>query len=757
MPQLEKIKEKFLACNALADVGSFFQFLDPAFESFTENKSLFINISEHEFIELYVFTEKNEIERRAKQGMGGRLCQLAISKDFKNWYFARQAMEERLRVVKYRLEKDKIRKGKAPVALQRMEQLCYGKSDTFYELFDRKDVSKRFYSEYTKKRQYLIKHIKGIKDKGERQLYAQVLLDRIIFLYFLQKKNLMDEDERYLAHRFKKYEKSKSSYYRKFLRPLFFDTICCKPEKRKKETIEITGKNIPYLNGGLFLPHPLEEKYAEIDVDNKGFENILNFFESWVWNVSESEGREADEIDPYILGYIFENSLGENKSSGSYYTPPFLSGFLTQNTIQQHLLDYVEEVPKTKKGQTELGSNTKLKNYTDIKLYIQEAPEGELIHFYEKLRGLALCDPACGSGQFLVEALQVLARLHESLHERASKNSLSQLASFMQKDYPAAQGLGTLSQYEIRRLIVSQNLYGIDLNGEAVEITKLRLFLGMCSSIQDSVPEPLPNIDYKIRVGNALTGFLRFDDDTYKIKDKRQKGMDYGKSKEFQKERERLVFEYQNTHNSEDALKLRHKIDELGKKLKDELDKRLYTRIESAAISPKSKIDFIDLKKDSAAKKQLNEYSLSIAELAPLHYDLEFSQVIEQKAGFDIALLNPPWETWKPNSQEFFEKRWSDFRSLNKNEAKKKAGAFLKKDKSAKKQWINYNCRISALSSFFRQCGFYDKQGAGDTNLYKLFLERSYRLLNKGGSLGIVMPSGFYSDVGCTELRHVSS
>ncbi len=749
MPSAKEVKKRFLEIQNLDDVRDFFVFLDGDFRPHSADDGLDIDISDSDYLEVYVYKERSEIEKRARRGTALRYCQLALSPDFADWTFVRHGVEGRVRLLKYRIQKDSVRETENPMSMQRLAKLAAGRIQAFEDLFERKDISSKFYSEYSKKRVQLIRQIAGIEDDADRKWFAQVLLDRIIFLYFLQKKGILNGDERYLIHKLQEHVKEAGkkgpSYYRGFLMRLFFETLCTKPVDRPESWIALTGKDLPYLNGGLFLKHDLEEKYPDIDVDNRALSEVFQFLEGWLWHVSERAETDEDAIDPYILGYIFEKSIGENKSQGVYYTPPFLSEFLARETIQAHLLRYANK----------LTASGPFGSLSDVLI---KSSEGELIFIYEHLREITVCDPACGSGQFLVQALHELARIHETLIDRGQKEGFAQLIRHIEKDY----ALDGEHIYGMRRFIVAHNLYGVDLLSEAVEITKLRLFVGMVEGLEREIREPLPNIDFNIRAGNSLIGFTKMPTLVRETKDSEaaQFNLDFGAIEETFHQRELKILSYYNFADPKKARELKTEIQKVTDGLRKKLNKRLdqFINVEWK-VRPSKKIDFVDMSKDQLAAKAWKSYELKADDCDAFHWVMEFSNILSPEGraggGFDVVLLNPPWEIWKPNSQEFFEKHIDGFRGLDKNEARKAVMRSFEKQKHLRKDWINYSLSMSAVVEYFRECGQYPARGQGSINLYKLFLECSFQLLKHGGSLGIVMPNGFYSDAGCGDLRRL--
>ncbi|GJL80220.1 MAG: hypothetical protein NPINA01_32090 [Nitrospinaceae bacterium] len=199
--------------------------------------------------------------------------------------------------------------------------------------FDVERVTKRFYDLFKKKHDKFLSFIKGIPDDEFQRWYASVMLNRIMFIYFLQKKNFLDNDPNYLRTRLNLVkEKKKGGYYKTFLCPLFFEGFAKKEKNRPKEFRDLLGK-IPYLNGGLFLKHQLEDLYGDkIDIPDKAFEDLFEFFDQYQWHLDERPLRQDNEINPDVLGYIFEKYINQ-KQMGAYYTKEDITDYISKNTI----------------------------------------------------------------------------------------------------------------------------------------------------------------------------------------------------------------------------------------------------------------------------------------------------------------------------------------------------------------------------------------------------------------------------------------
>ncbi len=466
-------------------------------------------------------------------------------------------------------------------------------------------VTKKFYEEFKKQKDAFITAIKGINDKvkddSDRKWYASVILDRLMFLYFIQSNGLLNGDLRYLASRLE----SHAGYYRKFLLPLFFDGLAVDSEKRKSGTNALLG-DIPYLNGGLFQQHKLETDYPDIEIADSAFQAIFKFFDQYTWHIDDRPLAVEREINPDVLGFIFEKYVNQ-KEMGAYYTKEDITGYICRNTIIPRLFDMLAEAGHTieplpigsrdsnldisegdgidryiynavkttdylptetereytarrKRYESILqdfkeGKITSVNDFITYNLDIEEMAQdfaagirdaGVLGDFYFRcLKKITVLDPTCGSGAFLLAALKILYPLYEAC--------LARMRILCDENPPAPTGtlVGTFafdnqvarqtalldirtisdpvrhafrqeldriaehpnSKYYITKTIIVNNLFGVDIENEAVEICKLRLFLKLASHAEPDATkpnhgiEPLPDIDFNIRAGNTLVGY----------------------------------------------------------------------------------------------------------------------------------------------------------------------------------------------------------------------------------------------------------
>ena len=213
--------------------------------------------------------------------------------------------------------------------------------------FNADKVTKSFYREFQKHHKTFTTKIEGLSTRKECRWYASVLLNRLMFVYFIQQKRFMGNDQNYLRNRLHMVRDHYGAdrfyaFYRKFLLPLFHEGLGSSQPGYEDATIERIIGRVPYVNGGIFEPHHLEQGY-NIQIVDDAFERIFNFFDSWRWHLDESPTGASNEINPDILGFIFEQYINftdkGQKQSGAYYTKPDVTGYMAVSTILPALAD----------------------------------------------------------------------------------------------------------------------------------------------------------------------------------------------------------------------------------------------------------------------------------------------------------------------------------------------------------------------------------------------------------------------------------
>jgi hypothetical protein len=201
-------------------------------------------------------------------------------------------------------------------------------------------VTKRFFDQFTKEHKAFLGFISGIEDVADKEWYASLMLNRLMFIYFMQKKGFLNGESDYLRTRLAKCQAEKGkdafySFYRYFLIRLFHEGLGGRAHD--PELVKLLGK-IPYLNGGLFEKHPIEERCPDIQIPDAAFERIFAYFDRYTWHLDERPLRNENEINPDVLGYIFEKYINQ-KQMGAYYTKEDITEYISKNTVIPFLFD----------------------------------------------------------------------------------------------------------------------------------------------------------------------------------------------------------------------------------------------------------------------------------------------------------------------------------------------------------------------------------------------------------------------------------
>lgn len=665
---------------------------------------------------------------------------------------------------------------------------------------DVEKTTKRFYAGYKEQHDQLLLQIEGIENERDRRWYASVILNRLMFVWFLQKKFFLNnKDEHYLTHKLQESrQRGPDRFYGEFLNALFFEAFA-KPEAERSDEVKTLTGTIPYLNGGLFLYHKLEEDAAgqprvgiTLHIPDDAFDGIFKLFGDYSWHLDDTPAGNADELNPDVLGYIFEKYINQ-KAFGAYYTRPEITGYLAERSIHRLILERVHQEAMPAVGLPAVSFPT----VADMLARMDARVALRLVN--EVLPSLSILDPAVGSGAFLVAALKVLINIYYAIVGRAELGVSKELDDWLKairKDHPSVG-------YYIKRKIVTDNLYGVDIMEEATEIAKLRLFLAMVSSVRRVEElEPLPNIDFNILAGNSLIGLIhvdpaRFDSLTAEpvsnqsVKRKEcdtvaEPGLDFGafnstvrkdltaeyrtqcKVEKFSRlleEKNRKLSVYRNTSQlagqKMDLRGLRDDIDNSMKQAGAIMNQLLHDSFDEYGIKFEQVV--WDKTKGTVGKPAKRGVTVAdVAALHPFHWGYVFDEIIQKRGGFDIILTNPPWEIVKPQAKEFFEE-YSELVSKNKMTIKEfeKERDKLLQDPDIRAAWLEYLSRFPHLSAWFRAAPQFKHQSAvvggkktgSDVNLYKLFTEQCANLLREGGECGIVIPSGIYTDLGAKGLR----
>ena len=627
-------------------------------------------------------------------------------------------------------------------------------------------VVKKFFSEYQTEYLDFLNLIEGIDNEADRRWYASVIINRLMFIYFLQKKMFLDHGNTDYLNRkleFSRNELGVNRYYEAFLSKLFFEGFAKQESQRSAETNQLLGK-IKYLNGGLFLLHKIELKYqGKIKIQDEAFDKLFALFDRYSWTLNDTPGGDDNEMNPDVLGYIFEKYINQ-KTFGAYYTRTEITEYLCEQTIYKLILDEVNG-PEIDPEYVKMAGLDKYKSkrydsIAELLLDLDAATCRTLIVGDDAiLPNLSLLDPACGSGAFLVAAMKTLINVYAAVLGKIDFLGDRKLAEWKRKiiqDHPSIN-------YYIKKQIITHNLFGVDLMEEAAEIAKLRLFLALVASAETVEQlEPLPNIDFNIMNGNSLIGLMRVDESEF---NKHQKEDLFKKSyRQLVNEKEAAIRAFKSFENSGEIIQIKKEsID--GMKAAAARTLNLMLAQEFGNLGIKYEQVAWDAAKNKEGRPRKRAVSVTDMEaLEPFHWGYEFSEIFSKKDGFDAIITNPPWEIFKPNSKEFF-LDYSETVSRKKMTIKEfeKEQKKILQDGTIQEAWIDYLSRFPHVSAYYRGATQYKnqismvngKKAGSDINLYKLFTEQCFNLLKKGGYCGIVIPSGIYTDLGTKQLREM--
>ncbi len=320
-----------------------------------------------------------------------------------------------------------------------------------------------------------------IRDREEKPIrdYVKKLLGRIVFLHFLQKKGWLgvpaskewgEGDRDFMLNIFKNAnERQKENFLDDILEDLFTEGL----DRNRSDQGDLYDTKvegfrncrIPYLNGGLFERDILDKKPSHFPASY--FNGLLTMLSQYNFTIDENDPNDAEVgVDPEMLGRIFENLLEDNKDKGAFYTPKEIVQYMCRESLIAYLQTDMREEDKecirqfvTTHDASQLGE---LKEYIDQKLY-----------------DVKICDPAIGSGAFPMGLLRELFFCRSAIEPNIVENAAN-----------------------IKRHIIQNNIYGVDIERGAVDIARLRFWLSLI--VDEKSPEALPNLDFKIMQGNSL-------------------------------------------------------------------------------------------------------------------------------------------------------------------------------------------------------------------------------------------------------------
>ncbi len=501
------------------------------------------------------------------------------------------------------------------------------------------------------------------------------------------------------------------------LNTLFFEVLAKKNNERSKEIKEdkISGK-IPYLNSSLFDKTPLESNGHEIrllnnepleiypksifkkdkDYQNKKalplLEYLFEFLHVYDFTTTPKDIKdhkntsESRLINPSVLGLVFEKLNGYKE--GSFYTPSFITSYMFKESITPIVLDKFNAIYKWDCENLEALRGKIDRNFSD-----QKAKE-----YLQVLLALRICDPAVGSGHFLVSALNEMVRI---AYELGLITSLYRHSLRLENDEIIIQHTPTgeifnykkphsendphhhiqKELFELKKSIIENCLFGVDINPNSCEITKLRLWIELLKysyyifeeGKNTNALETLPNIDINIKCGNSLISRFSLNDDLKKIPNIKKKIQEY-KDLVAQYKDPNPLFPLNKTDltNKIQDLKTTFSLELKDPKTKAELEKAIEKHIKKYnffALDDKSLLDglnyfipnlfgtlklspkeeeeaFASYGRIRALRKKLDDALSGREYQNAFEWRFEFPEVLDDEGdflGFDCIIGNPPY------------------------------------------------------------------------------------------------------------------
>ena len=497
---------------------------------------------------------------------------------------------------------------------------------------------------------------KGIRDFNKK------LLGRIVFLYFIQKKGWLgvpvnDDwgkgDFNFLTQQFDNF-RNKDLFYQQFLSPLFFETLNQKRDNDiapflNNQENQTNPKNqgsdnfrIPYLNGGLFEED--DKKHRNLIFPANLFKSLFDFFNQYNFTIYEDDPNDHTvAVDPEMLGHIFENLLEDNKDKGAYYTPKEIVHYMCQESIIEYLCTALQVEPEDQERIAV--TNLLKKKEVDVLL------KPEIKNINTALDSVKICDPAIGSGAFPMGLLHEIFTAKQTLHTFEHGNT---------KTFDASA---------VKLNIIQNSIYGVDIEKGAVDIARLRFWLSLI--VDEEKPKALPNLDYKIVVGNSLVSKLGDDiiDIDWTLKEGEGFQANIFGSADLQANKAKLlkkISQEQKEFFNPDSDKKKLSAD--IRKLKiDLLINQLELMVSTKGVETKPSLGK-KIKEQTERYLQTMGWKNSIKDLQklknkpelPLHFfdwKLDFPEVLNEQinsnSGFDIVIANPPYLKERDNAHIF--------------------------------------------------------------------------------------------------------
>ncbi len=516
--------------------------------------------------------------------------------------------------------------------------------------FSVKKVTDEFFEDYKKAFFELRKTFEKqeIPVKQAHEL-TQQFLNRLMFLYFLSKKRWLNNDPKFIRWYWDRYREERrkgaiedDSFYDKWLKILFLEAFNNRYSHPSYQPLDVRMilADAPYLNGGLFRRNEIDD--LPFKITDSLFEMVFNTFEKYNFTIREELPLDVEvAVDPKMIGYVYESlsnvaeEIYERQDLGIFYTPTTEVDFMCRRSLVEYLSNHISDIPKEWIYRLIFDEDKE-----EVSKYISK--HNLWYRLEELLDNLAVVDPACGSGAFLVGMLHVLAELYKFIY------------GFIKRE---------MTDFELKKKIIGNSLYGVDVMPWAVHSAELRLWLQLIiesdiSYEQRKLSPLLPNLNLKLRVGDSLV--QEVGGISLHIRDSNLSPAIKRKLTSLKNEKEKY---YNNDptakFKSSEALQyeelrifyeiLDEKINNLQKEIQKLQVEKQKQQLEMFGDGQKEK------EKNSHFDEQINALKQEIEKLKetkikiqtpghkPFVWDIDFAEIFGDKGGFDIVIGNPPY------------------------------------------------------------------------------------------------------------------
>ncbi|MHA1305051.1 MAG: Eco57I restriction-modification methylase domain-containing protein, partial [Candidatus Heimdallarchaeaceae archaeon] len=610
----------------------------------------------------------------------------------------------------------------------------------------------------------MLKNISGISEEEKREEFVDNFMMQMLTLWYLQERGFFNNEKDYFTTRFKIVSKIplvrqkkqlslfSSSWGQLFFKrfPTFYHFLVYLFERISGNVDnqycgdEFTGKVVVvgpavFLNGehskAISIPDKCFYKEGMTDVlINTSPKKVSQ--EVPLLNLLESRDWVEGDIDEYVLGSLYEKLMTEDKrkKTGSYYTPREITLYICKSTIEPCLVDRLNERFN--------------KNFETIDQIIESNDKEILLYLFEQLKEIKILDPAVGSAHFLESAINILVEIYEKIWNKASDEK-GEIKTIDLLEIADDERFKLFVKFFI---ILSKNIYGVDINPSALKVAKARLFLTLAKHFKVGKEKDIfirfPNVHFNLREGNSLIGYVELGREEKKAE--QQALFDFGvkeKRAEYITEKIEVVSELEPyLEKTAKVLEVNgnivKEVEDLNKILSkrqiswDDFEKVLrtkekLTRILTASLNSQYAVPLNDLLREvthlfnhKLDEKFAEECGIGLDKLKNVesipwerkmfHWVFEFPEVFLDRGGFDVVIGNPPYGRLKQIIEDkeekyFFSKVYSNLYSYQ----------------------------------------------VGNLNLYKLFLERSYNLLKEKGYFSMIFPSSFLGENDSKKLRRL--